>query len=101
MAAESLPDAGVHDEGLLDVGQGNHVYWQSRGNLKGRPVLIVHGGPGSGRSRGAHRSFDAERFRVVLFDQRGCGDSVPTAADPATDMGYNTTEHMLADMELL
>lgn len=91
----------IHDEGLLDVGQGNRIYWQSRGNREGRPVLLVHGGPGSGRSHNAHRSFDAEHFRIVLFDQRGCGDSVPNAADPATDMQHNTIEHLIADMELL
>lgn len=96
-----MPGAEVYDEGLLNVGQGNRVYWQARGNPLGRPVLIVHGGPGSGRSRSAHESFDAERFQVVLFDQRGCGDSLPSAADPATDMANNTTEHLLADMELL
>ncbi|WP_083267031.1 prolyl aminopeptidase [Mycolicibacterium porcinum] len=89
------------DDGLLDVGDGNRVYWQRRGNPDGRPVLIVHGGPGSGRSHHAHKSFDPEHFRVVSFDQRGCGDSVPSAADPTTDMGANTTEHLLADIELL
>ncbi|MDX1890686.1 prolyl aminopeptidase [Mycolicibacterium sp. 050158] len=89
------------ERGLLDVGDGNHVYWEARGNPDRRPVLIVHGGPGSGRSRRAHRGFDTERFRVVVFDQRGCGDSQPSAADPSTDMTVNTTEHLLADMEML
>lgn len=101
MADELLPGARVYGDGLLDVGDGNRMYWQARGNPNGRPVLIVHGGPGSGRSNGAHKSFDAKRFQVVLFDQRGCGDSVPSAADPATDMSNNTTEHLLADIELL
>jgi proline iminopeptidase len=101
VAAESLLEAQVYDEGLLHVGDGNRMYWECRGNPDGRPVLIVHGGPGSGRSRNAHKPFDAEQFRVVLFDQRGCGDSVPNAADPTTDMGCNTTEHLLADIELL
>lgn len=77
------------------------MYWEVRGNPNGLPVLIVHGGPGSGRSRSAHKSFDSERFNVVSFDQRGCGDSVPTAADPGTDMRYNTTGHLLDDMEVL
>ncbi|MUL67014.1 prolyl aminopeptidase [Mycobacterium sp. CBMA 234] len=87
--------------GLLDVGDGNQVYWETRGNPTGRPVLIVHGGPGSGRSRTAHKQFDPDLFRVVAFDQRGCGDSVPSAADPSTDMACNTTEHLIADMETL
>ncbi len=87
--------------GLLDVGDGNRMYWETWGNPAGRPVLIVHGGPGAGRSRNAHKQFDPDLFRIVLFDQRGCGDSVPSAADPATDMSCNTTEHLLGDMEAL
>lgn len=89
------------DSGLLDVGDGNKMYWETRGNPAGRPVLIVHGGPGAGRSRTAHKQFDPELFHVVQFDQRGCGDSLPSAADPSTDMSCNTTEHLLADMETL
>lgn len=89
------------EDGLLDVGQGNRISWEARGNPDGRPVLVVHGGPGSGRPRGAHKGFDPDVFRIVLFDQRGCGDSEPHAADPATDMAHNTTEHLIADMEAL
>jgi proline iminopeptidase len=92
---------GPSDCGLLDVGDGNRIYWEVRGSPPGLPVLVVHGGPGSGRSRNAHKSFDHNVFRIVLFDQRGCGDSVPSAADPTTDMAYNTTEHLLADIEAL
>jgi len=87
--------------GLLDVGDGNQVFWEARGNPLGRSVLLVHGGPGSGRSRTAHKAFDHNVFQIVSFDQRGCGDSVPSAADPTTDMTVNTTEHLLADMEKL
>ncbi len=97
----SFPEAQVYDHGLLDVGQGNRIYWEARGNPNGLPALIVHGGPGGGRPRGAHKGFDPNVFRVVIFDQRGCGDSVPHAADPGTDMAANTTEHLLADMEAL
>ena len=86
---------------MLDVGDGNRMYWEVRGQPAGRPVLIVHGGPGSGRPRNAHELFDPDVFQVVLFDQRGCGDSVPSAADPSTDMAHNTTEHLLADIEAL
>ncbi|MHA3022363.1 alpha/beta fold hydrolase [Mycobacterium sp. BMJ-28] len=82
--------------GLLDVGDGNRMYWEARGNPDGRTVLIVHGGPGGGRSRSAHKTFDHNVFHIVSFDQRGCGDSVPSAADHSTDMTVNTTEHLLA-----
>lgn len=87
-------------QGLLDVGDGNLVYWEAGGDPAGRPVLLVHGGPGS-PSPGLTRYFDPARFRVVNFDQRGCGRSTPHAADPATDMRPNTTEHLIADMERL
>lgn len=87
--------------GMLDVGQGNRIAWDVRGNPEGRTVLIVHGGPGSGRSAHAHKMFDHNVFQVVSFDQRGCGQSTPSAADPDTDMTVNTTEHLIADMEKL
>jgi proline iminopeptidase len=97
----SFPEPQVYDHGRLDVGDGNRIYWEVRGNPDGLPALVVHGGPGSGKPRGAHKGFDPEVFQIVLFDQRGCGDSEPHAADPATDMAHNTTEHLLADMEAL
>jgi proline iminopeptidase len=90
-----------YDHGMLDVGDGNNVYWEQCGNPDGKPALVVHGGPGSGCSTGMRRSVDPERYRVVLFDQRGCGRSVPHASDPGTDMRVNTTWHLIADMERL
>jgi proline iminopeptidase len=90
-----------YDRGMLDVGDGNHVYWETCGNPDGKPALVVHGGPGSGCSAGQRRGFDPERYRVVLFDQRGCGRSTPHASDPATDMRANTTGNLIADMERL
>lgn len=101
MVAGSSTEVEIYGDGLLDVGDGNRMYWEVRGNPDGLPVLIVHGGPGAGRSRSAHKSFDPERFNVVSFDQRGCGDSVPSAADPGTDTRYNTTTHLLDHMEML
>lgn len=86
---------------MLDVGDGNLVYWEVCGNPDGKPVLVVHGGPGSGCNTGARQAFDPDRCRIILFDQRGCGRSMPHASDPATDMRFNTTEHLLADMEQL
>jgi len=89
------------DHGMLDVGDGNLVYWEIRGNPMGKPAVIVHGGPGSGLVGSTGRSFDPTRYRVVLFDQRGCGRSTPRASRPSTDLSVNTTEHLLADMEQL
>jgi proline iminopeptidase len=90
-----------YDEGMLDVGDGNQVYWQVRGAPDGKPAVIVHGGPGGGFSRGGYRSFDPERYKLVMFDQRGCGNSTPHAGDPATSLRHNTTQHLIADMERL
>jgi proline iminopeptidase len=95
------PPIEPYDHGLLDVGDGNRVYWETCGNPDGKPAVAVHGGPGSGCSTSMRRSFDPERYRAVLFDQRGCGRSTPHASDPATDMRVNTTAHLLADMERL
>lgn len=90
-----------YEEGMLDVGDGNQVYWQVGGDRDGKPALMVHGGPGGGFPRGAFGLFRRAGYKLVLFDQRGCGDSTPHASDPATDMRYNTTRHLIADMERL
>jgi len=99
--AELYPEIEPYDHGLLDVGDGNHVYWEVCGNPAGKPAVVVHGGPGTGCVPGMRRSFDPERYRVVLFDQRGSGRSTPHASDPSADMGVNTTDHLIADMERL
>jgi len=88
-------------DGMLDVGDGNQIHFEVHGNPDGKPATVVHGGPGGGASPGHLRHFDLTRYRVVLFDQRGCGRSTPHASDPATDMRHNTTEHLIADMERL
>ena len=81
---------------LLDVGGGHRVYFEESGNPRGYPVLFVHGGPGS-QSRPAHRRFfDPGFYRIILFDQRGCGQSVPLGG-----LSDNTTAHLVGDMEQL
>jgi proline iminopeptidase len=90
-----------YETGMLDTGDGNLVYWEVCGNPDGLPVLVVHGGPGSGNSPERRRSFDPERHRIILFDQRNCGRSTPHASDPAADMSLNTTDHLIRDMEQL
>ncbi|MFE3599476.1 alpha/beta fold hydrolase [Streptomyces sp. NPDC059142] len=95
------PPIEPYDHGMLDVGDGNHLYWEVSGAPRGRPALVVHGGPGSGSHPYTRRYFDPGRHRVVLFDQRNCGRSTPHASDPATDLRHNTTDHLVADMERL
>lgn len=89
------------ESGMLDAGDSNLVYWEVCGNPGGKPALVLHGGPGSGCTPRHRRYFDPSSYRVVLFDQRGCGRSTPHASDPATDLSTNTTHHLLADIELL
>lgn len=99
---ELYPPIEPYDRGMLEVGDGNRVYWEVSGNPHGKPALVVHGGPGGGSPRTPRpSSFDPDRYRVVQFDQRGCGRSTPHAGDPATDMRHNTTQHLIADMERL
>ena len=87
--------------GFLDVGEDNQIYWETSGNPDGKPALWVHGGPGSGGRRGSRRMFDPDVYRIILFDQRGCGQSRPHASDATVSLEYNTTRHLIADMERL
>ncbi|QEU95062.1 prolyl aminopeptidase [Streptomyces kanamyceticus] len=95
------PDIEPYDHGMLDVGDGNRVYWEACGNPLGKPAVVLHGGPGSGCTPFFRRYFDPDAYRIILLDQRGAGRSTPPASDPATDMGVNTIKHLLADLELL
>ena len=98
---QPYPPTEPDHRGLLNVGDGNLIYWETRGNPSGKPAVVVHGGPGSSCQGSTGRHFDPDRYRIVLFDQRGCGRSLPHAGEPATDMRVNTTEHLLVDMERL
>lgn len=91
------PDA----SGLLDVGDGQRIYWETCGKPEGVPAVFVHGGPGGGCTPDHRRVFDPERYRIILFDQRGCGRSLPHAWEPEADLSTNTTWHLVADMEAL
>src|SRR5262249_6600748 len=78
----------------------HRIYWEEYGSLGGEPVIVMHGGPGAGSHSSSARFFNPQRYRVVLFDQRGCGKSTPSASDddatPAlTD---NTTQHLIDDV---
>lgn len=87
--------------GPLDVGDGNRIWWEEAGAPDGVPALILHGGPGSGFSAKARRFFDPSRFRIVGFDQRGCGRSTPHASEEGVDFTVNTTAHLIGDIEAL
>jgi proline iminopeptidase len=86
---------------MLDVGDGNHVYWEICGDPAGKPAVVLHGGPGSGCSPHFRRLFDPRAYRIVLFDQRGCRRSTPHASRPNTDLSTNNTTNLIADTELL
>ncbi|ASR03988.1 prolyl aminopeptidase [Gordonia rubripertincta] len=94
------PEIEPYESGHLDVGDGQQIYWETSGKPDGKPVVFVHGGPGGGTSPTQRRFFDPARYRIVLFDQRGCGQSRPHIADGA-DLSVNTTPHLIADMEKL
>ena len=98
---ERYPEVEPYDEGMLDVGDGQLVYWEVSGNPHGKPALALHGGPGSGSSPGRRRIFDPEAYRIVQFDQRGCGRSTPSVSDRGVGLEHNTTHHLIADIERL
>ncbi|PRX95723.1 prolyl aminopeptidase [Allonocardiopsis opalescens] len=95
------PPIQPYDQGVLDVGDGHRIHWELCGNPAGKPAVFLHGGPGAGCSPAHRRLFDPERYRVLLFDQRGCGRSTPHASRPDADLTTNTTWHLVADIERL
>ncbi len=99
--SEPFPPIEPYASGLLSVDGGHQVYWECCGNPTGEPALVLHGGPGSGCSAGQRRFFDPARYRVVLFDQRGAGRSLPSAGRPHADLSANTIHHLIADIEAL
>ena len=84
------------DTGRLRVSPVHELYYEQSGNPRGKPVVFLHGGPGGGTSPEQRRFFDPKRYRIILFDQRGCGRSTPHA-----DLTENTTWHLVEDMETL
>lgn len=82
--------------GMLAVSELHTLYWEESGNPNGIPAVFVHGGPGGGTEPTHRRFFDPARYRIILFDQRGCGRSTPHA-----ELRENTTWDLVADMERL
>lgn len=98
----TLPDAsGSLGSGTLDVGDGQRIFWEQAGSVDGVPAVYLHGGPGSGCQAGAWSYFTSDAFRVVMFDQRGCGRSRPRASEAEADLSTNTTAHQVTDIETL
>lgn len=84
------------DQRMLETGDGHSIYVEQCGNPEGIPVVVLHGGPGGGCSPAMRRYFDPDLYRIILFDQRGCGRSRPHAS-----VMNNTTWHLVADIELI
>ena len=90
------PPIGPYQSGMLDVGDGHSLYWELSGNPEGKPVVFLHGGPGGGSSPEHRRQFNPQKYKILVFDQRGCGRSTPYAS-----LEGNTTWDLVADIETL
>ena len=90
------PEIDCYDSGTLKVDGRHTLYYEQCGNPKGKPVVLLHGGPGAGCSPKMRRFHDPAKYRIILFDQRGSGRSTPHA-----DLVDNTTWHLVGDIELL
>jgi proline iminopeptidase len=91
-----FPELEPYHTGHLAVSPTHSIYYEECGNPGGVPVVVLHGGPGSGCNPGQRRFFDPAHYRIILFDQRGCGRSLPLGS-----IEDNTTQHLVDDMERL
>jgi proline iminopeptidase len=90
------PPIEPYETGMLDVGDGHRLYWELCGNPNGKPVVFLHGGPGGGSSPEHRRQFNPDKYKILVFDQRGCGKSTPYAS-----LEHNTTWDLVEDIEKL
>jgi proline iminopeptidase len=90
------PPIEPYETGMLDVGDGHRLYWELSGNPDGKPVVFLHGGPGGGSSPEHRRQFNPDKYKILVFDQRGCGKSTPYA-----ELDHNTTWDLVEDIEKL
>jgi proline iminopeptidase len=90
------PEIQPYETGHLDVGDGHRLYWELSGNPNGKAAVFLHGGPGGGSSPEHRRQFNPDKYKILVFDQRGCGKSTPYASLEA-----NTTWHLVDDIEKL
>lgn len=91
-----FPPIEPYQSDFLEVGDGHRLYFEQCGNPAGVPVIFLHGGPGSGCNTSHRRLLDPDGYRIVLFDQRGCGRSSPRG-----EITNNTTAHLVSDIEKL
>ncbi|MBA3577406.1 MAG: prolyl aminopeptidase [Sphingomonas sp.] len=91
-----FPPIEPYETGRLEVGDGHSLYWELCGNPDGKPVVFLHGGPGGGSSPEHRRQFDPQAYKILVFDQRGCGKSTPYAS-----LEGNTAWDLVADIEKL
>src|SRR4051812_50098982 len=87
------PPIEPYETGMLDVGDGHQLYWELSGNPDGKPVVFLHGGPGGGSSPENRRQFNPDKYKILVFDQRGCGRSKPYASPE-----NNTTRDLVEDI---
>ena len=90
------PPIEPYNEGKLKVSELHTIHYEQSGNPQGKPVIFLHGGPGGGISPMYRQYFDPEQWRIIIFDQRGCGQSTPYA-----ELEENTTWHLVSDIEKL
>ncbi len=90
------PEIEPYESGHLDVGEGHSIYYERVGTPGAKPAVFLHGGPGGGMSPSHRRQWNPERYDVLLFDQRGCGKSLPFA-----EIEFNDTWRIVEDIERL
>lgn len=93
---ELYPEIEPYQNGMLQVDAEHTLYWEACGNPVGKPVIFLHGGPGSGTDSKHRRYFDPKTYRIILMDQRGCGKSLPFSS-----LNNNTTWDLVEDLEKL
>ncbi len=93
---ELYPAIEPNKSGMIAVGDGHELYYEECGNPRGKPVVLLHGGPGGGCSDKMRRFHNPDVYRIVLFDQRGAGRSKPHAS-----LEHNTTRHLIGDIEVI
>ncbi len=91
-----FPEIEPFDVGMLATTGGHKIYYEQSGNPKGKPAVFLHGGPGGGSDPKQRRFFDPNAYRIIVLDQRGCGQSTPHAS-----LEENTTWHLVSDIEAL